>query len=126
VSLLDVIADFATGGDESTPFKYTLTRTSAGTYDANGKLVAGTPTTSLITASVQPTNGRDLRVLLEAGITEESKVVYTEGPLLTRRPGQEPDVLTIRGEPWVCHQSQEWEFDDEIFYRSLVARKSLQ
>jgi hypothetical protein len=126
VSILENIADFATGDGEATPGQYQLVRTTASAYDANGKPVAGASTTSLVTACVQPTSGRGLRILLEAGVTEESREVWTEGPLLTRRPGQEPDVMMIDGEAWVCHHSKRWEYDGEVFYVSLVARRSQQ
>jgi hypothetical protein len=126
VSLIDVIASFATGDNEPTPGKYKVTRQTAATVDSAGYAVDGTPSTLLVTACVQPTNGRDLRVLLEAGITEESKVLWTETPVQTRRPGQEPDVVTIDGEDWVVHQSRRWEAWDEVFYRSLIARRSLK
>jgi hypothetical protein len=119
VSLLNVISHFATG-------VYDLTRTTASAYDANGKLVASNSVVTQVEAGVQPTNGRDLKVLLEAGITSESRAVWTAEPLLSRRPGQEPDVLTIEGDAWVCHQSQTWTKRGETIYRTLVARRSMQ
>jgi hypothetical protein len=124
MSLIDVIYSFATGSAEPVPLKYAVARQAVGTTTL-GRYTPGATTTSLITACIQPTNGRDLQVLLEAGITEESKKVFTDSPLLTRRPGAEPDVLTIDGESWVVHNVSRWEAFGETFWISLVARKSL-
>ncbi len=115
--LTDVIAYFQTG-------QYTVTRQAAGTTTL-GRYTPGTTTTSTITAGIQPTNGRDLQILVEAGITSESRKVYTDAALLTRRPGSEPDVISIDGEDWVVHNSVRWEGFGETIYISLVARKEL-
>lgn len=126
MSFLDIIEHFSTGATEPTPYKYTVTRYAARTYGSDGKLVAiGAPTTELITAGIQPMNGRDLQVLVEIAQTSEGRKVYTEVPLQTRRPGQEPDEITIAGEPWVVYTCVVWEGFGEVVYESLVARKAL-
>lgn len=125
MSLIDVIYSFATGSAEPTSGKYTVTRTPVATYVLGRLTSGGSPTTFLITAGIQPTNGRDLKLLEEAGITSESRKVYTDAALLTRTPGQEPDEITIDGEQWTAHNMTRWEGFGDVIYITLVARKGL-
>lgn len=125
MSFLDVIAEFATEGDEPGG-EYLVERSGPTTYGNDGREIDGPTTTFTIVACVQPTTGRDLRVLVEAGITTESKVIYTESELRTRQNGGEPDVVTIRGERYAVYNAKTWDTPEETYYRCLVARQSMQ
>lgn len=121
MSVIDNIADFATDGAGTT-----VTRTTAETYDSEGRPVAGTPSTLTITSVQVPTNGRDMIVAKDCQITTEVRAIITATALNTRMPGYEPDQLTIGGEQWTVFSVQNWpDLDGGTFYRALVARRAL-
>lgn len=123
--LSDVIEYFSTNENESSGM-YTVNRYAARAYDAKGRIAAvSAPVTLQISASIQPTNGRDLQVLQEADITSESRKVITNTLLFTTRPGQEPDEIIIDGEVWVAQIATRWQAFGENFYETLCSRKAL-
>lgn len=119
MSLLDVIGDFATGD-------YLVTRTAKGNHVA-GRYVPGATSTFVVRqACVQPSTGRDLKVLVEAGVTTEARVIFSDVELHTRTPSTDPDQVTIDGEQWAVFHVKAWQTPDERFWRALIARQSLQ
>ena len=120
MSLADNIDDFAT--DTSA----VVTRTTAETYDTQGRKVAGSTSTLLVTIVETPLNGRDLQVKIDCQITTEARALLTKAPLKDREPGFQPDVVTLDGEPWVVFNRQDWpDLEGGKFYKVLVARRSL-
>lgn len=89
--------------DIATPIDFfsktvSLTRKAAGTYDASGNYVEGTPTTINIFASIQPVTGRDLMDVPEGTRTE------AEYKLWTREDLQVDDVIVDGSDQFrVCH-----------------------
>lgn len=79
---------------------YTVTRTAVGSYNGSGIYVPGATSTFTISASIQPTSGRDLLALPEGQRTQENRTVYTETELKTRTPTTDPDKISIDGETW--------------------------
>lgn len=114
--LLDVIYDFATGANEPTPRQYTITRTTEEIYGMNGFSTPGTSSTFLITACVQPIDGRNARIVVDANVTIETRKLYTDTKLLPRTPGFAPDQITIDGEVWTVHRCKRWEYYDDVFF----------
>lgn len=112
----------------------TVTRTTepSPSYDSDGYKVAGTTSTIPIIAQVYPTNGRDLKILADQGITSESRALLTATKLFTRDNGFAPDQvagvdLDDDGVPWiVCNWQQYTAPDSDVFYRVLVARQALK
>jgi hypothetical protein len=115
VSLNDVISDFATG-------TYTVTRTAAGAY-TRGRYTAGSSTTFVLDACVQPLQGRELDSLQEGELTEEIRVIYSATELKTRTPDYEPDRISIDGESWTVIRVQRWQHWGEDHWRVFAARE---
>jgi hypothetical protein len=92
MSLDDVVSSLATG-------TYTVSRRSAGTYDANGQYVDGSISTLTISASCQPLSGRELQRLPEGARNRESRVFYTRTELksVDGVTGAPPDVVEVPG-----------------------------
>lgn len=80
----------------------TRTTPGAGSYDAEGFWVEGTPAVTTIKASVQPTNPRELRDLPE-GIRSEA--TYT---MRTRVTVSEDDEITYNGKTWRILKVATW------------------
>ena len=116
MSLLDSIAAFKTGD-------YTVTRRTLGTYDANGRLVPGTPSTFSISASIKPASGRTLKTLPEAYHSEEVRTVYTVTELKTLTPAGDGDSIAIDGEDWYVFQTKRHGAVSGGHTRALIARK---
>ena len=88
--MINVIESFAyrqVGGGALT---VTRTVVAAGAYDSHGRALAGTTSTLPIVALVTPTEGRDLKIITDAAITEEVRVLLTGTPLKTREPASRP------------------------------------
>ena len=102
---------------------YVVTRVPTKVYDSNGRQTAASGVTTFsITGGIQPTNGRDLAILVESGVTSESRKIFTNTQLQTRVPGREPDKLTIDGEFWTVFNCVRWQGFDETIYECLLAR----
>jgi hypothetical protein len=117
VSLRDSIASLASG-------TYTVTRTEAGAR-VQGRYTPGPSTTFEIVASIQPATGRQLRDLPEGQRGDETVAIYTVTELRTRHPGSpgnEPDLVTYRGEPWTVTQVKRWESFGEVHFECLAVR----
>lgn len=91
--LSGVVANLSTGS-------YTVTRNATGTMTA-GRYTAGTASTFDITASVQPTSGRDLKQLSEGQRTEEMRAVFTSTELRTT------DTISISGSTWLVQKVED-------------------
>ena len=118
--LSSVIDYFSTEGYDPNG-AYIVTRTTENSY-VHGRALAGTVTTFPITGGVQPTNGRDLLILAEAGVTSESRKIFTNTQLQSRIPGREPDSLSIDGEVWTVFNCVRWQGFDETIFECLIAR----
>lgn len=117
MSILSPIATFATDA-------YTVTRTGAGTYDSDGRLVAGSTSTFSIDAVVQPLRGRELRNLPEAQHGEEMRALLTGTELRARQPGNAGDTVSISSEDWEVVRLEPWSFRGTSFWRAIIARKA--
>lgn len=103
---------------------YTVTRTVAGTYDANGRLVAGSSSTFPIDASITPVDGRTLQNLPEAQHGEEVQALLTTTALIARQPGNAGDRVEISSESWEVIRSQSWSARGKTFTQAYIARKA--
>ena len=117
MSLLDSIADFATG-------TYTVTRSTLAGYSSDGYIQAPSTSTLSIVASIQPLSGRDLLILTDAERAEETRWLYTVTPLLTLAATNEPDVVSVDGVAWVVKTIERWDDPDGTFYRCKIARRT--
>lgn len=116
MSLLGVITTFATG-------TYTVTRTAAGAF-AQGRYTPGAASTFAVVACVQPPTGRKLEPVAEGQRGEETRTMFSPVALVTRAPGQEPDVVTVDGEPWTVIEVQHWRSRrGHQHWRCQIARK---
>lgn len=101
--LSDVVAEFAA--------PRTVTRaSSASSYDANGRPVAGGTTTITVNASVQPTSGRDLQLLPEGERTKESLTFFATSELRTSDPetGTPADRVAYGSKNYEIQSVQDW------------------
>lgn len=122
MGLNDAIATLATG-------EYTVTRRPAGVYVAGRYTPAGAPTTFTVLAGIEPVTGRELKDLPEGQSGDEVIKITTATPLLTRRPGFEPDTIAYRppgyesaGEPWTVTSVKVWEAFGEVHYEAMACR----
>lgn len=123
MSLLDTITRFSTAAVDGTPGGYIVTRTPAGSY-VNGRYTAGSPTTFPIDAVVQPSSGREIKVVAEGQFAEDTKVLWTSTPLVTMSPSDVPDTIVIAGDTYSVSQIfGPWSIDGVSFYRVQVARQ---
>jgi hypothetical protein len=125
MSLADVISDL--GGAT-----YQVIRTAAGAR-VNGRVVAGPATTFPIVAGIEPITGRELQDLPEGQRGDEVIQIFTATPLLTRRPGFEPDQIVYRppgyevdGEPWTVTCADVLEGIDGVHYEVKACRAPSQ
>ena len=123
MSLLDTLARFSTAAADGTPSGYVVTRTPAGTY-VNGSYTPGTPTTLNIDAVVEPSSGREIKVLAEGQFAEDTKILWTSTPLVTMSPNNVPDTIVIAGDTYsVAAIAGPWNFVGGTFYKVSVARQ---
>lgn len=114
--LTGVISTFGTG-------TYTVTRTTSGALTV-GVYEAGVESTFDIAASVQPVTGRKLQVLPEGRSAEESRILYTTTELRTQQNSNDPDIVTIDDEPYLCISWERWQFGLwSTHYEVVVARQ---
>lgn len=108
MDLSGVIEAFATG-------TYTVSRPNASTYDANGRGVAPTYSTSSVVACVQPTSGADLKRLPQG--LETSEILTVWGPFaFTVR-----DLISINGESWEVQRAERW-LELGAYWRAFVSK----
>lgn len=120
-SLLDTIAGLATG-------TYTVTRHVTGTW-ANGRYTkSASPTTFDIVASVQPAfnmnriiGGRDLQHTEQGQYTTNVRLLFTITELFTRRPGFDPDEISIDGSTWTVTRVEKWDHTGRVHYKVVVS-----
>lgn len=74
-----------------------------------------------IVASVQPAQGRDLRVLPEGKQTDEALTVFTTVELLPVGALHGADILNIDGSSWEVHKVERWGKLGN-YWRALVVR----
>lgn len=113
MSLQDVIASFGTGS-------YTVTRTAASTTDGHGRMVAGSTSTFVVLASIQPASGRELQTMPEGLYNEDIRIAYTTAEL---KVGPRPDVVTIDGEAWAAFRVQRWQAFGGTHYKTYLSRQ---
>ncbi len=130
--MIDVIEDFASRQPGAGALTVTRTVPATPPYDSHGRRVAGSASTLPIIALVTPTEGRDLKIIIDQRITVEVRVLLTATKLSSGEPGLAPDTLVGTdldgdGVPWTCFHWERFPSPDgDIFYRCLVARKLLQ
>ncbi len=127
MSIADNIDDFLTLGPNNDG-SYTVTRTATGTT-TNARYSPGATSTLAILASVQPTGGRDLKALAEAQITTESRAVLTKTEILDHTDANQADTIAIEadGVPWTVVEVMDCpDGEGGVYYRALVARKSMR
>lgn len=102
--LSSTVLGFATG-------TYSVTRAAyrANPYGTDGKLIAPSTTTVSARACVQPATGRDLQRLPEGLRARDVVALWSVDELLTARPGQEPDIVTIDGASWQVEHVERWD-----------------
>lgn len=102
MGLSGVIGRFKTG-------IYAVTRTVAATYDANGRVVAGSTAVINVPASIQPLSGRELQALPEGQHGTEMRKMYSEVELRGRTPTNDPDIVSYKSENWEVVNVFSWE-----------------
>ena len=125
MSLLDTITRFSTAAADGTPSGYVVTRTPAGTY-VNGRYTPGTPSTFTIDAVVEPSSGREIKVVAEGQYAEDTKVLWTSAALQTMSPTTVPDLVTITGDSYsVATIGGPWNMSGVTIYKVSVARQRI-
>ncbi len=121
MSLNGVISSLGTG-------TYLVTRTAAGVR-VNGRYTPGLVTTIPIDAGIESVSGRELQDLPEGQRGDEVIRIFTATPLLTRRPGFDPDQITYQppgyeapGEPWTVIGVEVLDGFGEQHYEVLACR----
>jgi hypothetical protein len=120
MGLSSVATKFATG-------TYSVTRSSgAGSYDTNGDYTPAGTSVINVKASIQPLNGRELKVLPEGQHGAELRKVYSVTELKTRTPTSEPDIVSYKGEDWEVVAVEGWEAfgsgSGGDHYKAIIAR----
>ena len=78
-------------------------RDGADTYDADGYLVRGTPTSTQIRASIQPLSGREFENLPQGLRDEAQATIYTAHPL------QSDDRIIDGEDRWKVLSDDSWQ-----------------
>ncbi len=114
MALADAIRAFARA--------YEVERPAVGVY-VDGRWSGGPVTIVTVSASVQPTAGRDLRLLEEGARASESITILTPDLVRTgdEKSGQAPDVVRYKGARYQVQRVESW---DEIggFYKALAVK----
>lgn len=94
-----------TGLGESGVAPVTLRTFGAYTRGADGRASKGASTDSVIDASVQPANGKDMQIAPEGTRQRDVRVVLTESVILEEDPdtAQPADQILYRGETYEVH-----------------------
>lgn len=102
---------------------YTVTRTSNG-VSAMGRYTAGAVTTFTMDAIVQPLTPRIMLPLPEGVRSEDVRLVHTASLMHTQDATNQPDVMTIGGEPYyVWRVAGPYQLRGNIHYEAHVARR---
>jgi len=115
MDLSSVISDLASGTT------YAVTRRAPATYDADGRLVPGSTTALVITASIQPLEGRDLLRLPEGLRTKELLKIYSSTQLFVQGAGQDPDTVIYQGFPYQVETAEQWG-ENGNFWKMIVRK----
>ncbi len=116
--LSNVIGRFKSG-------TYTITRTGAST-NVNGYAVSGAVTTIPdVVMSVQPADGRAMKLAPEGCTSEDVRIIYTTTQLLTLTPDNAPDRITIDGDVYVVFKVQTFGIISGGHYRAYAARQTI-
>lgn len=131
--MIDVIESFAVRQPGAGALTVTRTTPANPPYDAHGRKVAPSTATLPIVALVIPTNGRDLQIKVDCRITTDIRALLTATKLSAAEagpPALAPDTLTgvdLDAEVWTVFHIEKWPSPDgDTFYRTLVAKRSLQ
>lgn len=112
-----LIADFAQGTS------YVVSRQTRGPF-TKGRYIQGSITIFTITASVQPTMGRDLDRLPEGRRTKATKTIFTTTPLQVggQDSAMQADTISIEGVSWEIQHSEIWGQPGEMatYYKCLA------
>lgn len=102
----------------------TLERRAAGAF-VNGTWVAGSLTTSSISAAVQPAGVRDLLKLPEGERTEETIAIFTIAPLIVSEVAgaQEGDRIIYQGRTYRVRAIDDWS-PHANYVRAIATRVS--
>lgn len=110
---------------------YTVTRRAAGSYTDGIYNGGGAATTLTIEAVVEPATGLqrvvggdEMRHDDSGQRTNNIQVVYTRTQLYTRKPAQEPDLITIDGRQYTVWRVEAWNLSGEVHYRVLCTLKT--
>ena len=127
MSLADVITRFSTAAADGTPAGYIVTRTPQGTYGTDGVYVAGgAPSQITIDACVQPHSGIGFKAGTDGRRVSSVVTVDTATLLQVESPTTEPDVITIRGEPYrVLRVDGPQTLNGVSTYRAYAARQAI-
>lgn len=130
MSLNDTIDSLATG-------RYTVTRTTAGSYvDGVWSLSGSTVTTFIISAVQEPATGLqrvvggfEMRSAEDGQHVVDVRVLYTRTELYPRNDSYEPDTVTINGRQYTVFRCEPWdlayyESSNQVHYRVLCTRKT--
>lgn len=104
---------------------FTLTRKTTPDTLVNGKMVAGSSTTSTIQASVQPLRGQEMMLLPEARRTSQAVVIYTDTQLRVANTaaGYNADVVTAFGQSFEILSCEPWQSNVINHYRAIGVKK---
>jgi len=125
MSLLDTLTRFSTAVADGSPAGYVVTRTPVGSY-INGRYTPGAPTTFTIDAVVEPSSGREIKVVAEGQYAEDTKVLWTSSVLQTMSPTTVPDLIVITGDSYsVATINGPWNMSGVSIYKISVARQRI-
>lgn len=115
MSLVGVIGSFATG-------VYEVTRATEGTYDENGRLVAGVESSFEVEGVLTALSGDDLQVAASAEHADETRVLYTTTELYTRTRTHEPDRVSALGSTWEVFRVERRDAFGDTHYKVYLSR----
>ncbi len=124
MSLLDSIYGFQTG-------TYTVTRRAEGTWTDGIYIPNPTTTTLAIRGVVQPAReiqrvvgGRDMREREQNQYVDDVQVIHTDTEIWTRKPGYDPDMITVDGGQWHVIRVEKWTIGGVTFWMGVITRET--
>jgi len=107
--------------------QYTVTRTRKGTY-IKGFYQAGLQETIQVRGSLQPTNGRELKLPEEGNRLKQYYKFFTDAPIvvINTRTLADSDRIEINGESYRAMSSLRWQNVDLEHYVTIVWRQPEQ
>lgn len=131
--MINVIESFAVRQPGAGALTVTRSAVAAENYDGRGRRLPAATSTIPIVALAVPTNGRDLQIKVDCRINTDIRALLTATALSTGEPGPPalaPDQVTgtdLDGTTWTVFHVEKWPAPDgDVFYRCLVARRSMQ